>query len=77
MTKNVDKKLIEDMKAHIFTMAVYKWKLSGKECAEIFEKNKIFNFIENCYDYLHLESYNLVLEDIECLLNNKGIKING
>lgn len=77
MSSSEEKKLIEDMKAHVFTMAVEKWKVTGKKCAEIFEKNKVFKFIEDCYDSLHLESYKLVLEDVESLLKNKGVRING
>lgn len=70
MIKNEDKKLIEDMKAHIFTMAVDKWNLSGKKCAEIFEKNKLFNYIERLCKTTHIKDYIFMFSEVEDFLKN-------
>ncbi len=62
---------IADMQCWVFRMAQVKWKISAKECADIFRKNDVFGFIAECYDSLHLNSYACVLDDVETLLHNQ------
>ncbi len=66
---------IADMQCWLFQMAQDKWKISPQKCNQIFKKYKILDFIEECYDILHLSSYDCALKDIEKLLANKGVKI--
>lgn len=46
-----------------------------KKCAKLFKEYDIWEFIEECYDILHLNRYNCVLNDIEILLKNKGVTV--
>lgn len=66
---------IEDMQCWVFRLAQTRWKISAKECAKLFKDYDLWGFIEECYDVLHLNSYNCVVNDIETLLKNKGVKI--
>lgn len=51
---NID---IADMQCWVFRMAQSKWKMSPSDCAELFKKYDILGFIADCYDILHLNSY--------------------
>ncbi len=42
-------------------------------CAELFKKYDILGFIADCYDILHLNSYECALHDVETLLKNRGV----
>lgn len=64
---------ITDMQCWVFRMAQKKWKLTAGQCAEIFKKYDILGFIEDCYDSLHLSSYQAALDDVETLLANRGV----
>lgn len=64
---------ITDMKCRLFRMAQREWHLSPSECTELFRKNKIFDFIADCYDSLHISSYQCALEDVKELLLTKGV----
>lgn len=66
---------VADMQCWIFRMAQTKWNLSPEECAQIFQEHNIFGFIADCYDILHLSSYQCALEDIEELLKNRGVAV--
>ena len=66
---------ITHMQCHVFRMAQVKWGLSPQECAEIFRKYDILGFINECYDSLHLSSYNCALDDVETLLHNQGVAV--
>ena len=70
--RNID---IEDMQCWVFRMAQTRWKMPAKKCAKQFKEYDIWEFIEECYDILHLNSYNCVLNDIEVLLKNKGVTV--
>ena len=59
---------IMDMECRLFRMAQKEWKLNPSECAKIFSRYKVFDFIEDCYDSLHLSSYKCALDDIHTLL---------
>lgn len=66
---------ITDMQCRLFRMAEMKWHKSPQECADIFKKYDIMGFIDECYDSLHLNSYQCALDDIELLLKNSGVKL--
>lgn len=70
--RNID---IEDMQCWVFRMAQTRWKMPAKKCAKLFKEYDIWEFIEECYDILHLNSYNCVLNDIEVLLKNKWVTV--
>jgi hypothetical protein len=64
---------IADMQCWIFRMAQTKWNMSPIECARLFKQYDVFGFIENCYDMLHLSSYQCTLDDVEEMLRNNGV----
>lgn len=64
---------ITDMQCWVFRMAQKKWKISAKECTDIFKKYDILGFIEECYDTLHLSSYQAALDDVEEILASNGV----
>ncbi len=64
---------INHMKCYLFRMAQEKWNLSPSKTASIFNENELFDYIADCYDSLHLSSYQLVLSDLETILKNKGV----
>ena len=66
---------IADMQCWVFRMAQSNWKKTPKECAEIFKKYDILGFISECYDLLHVSSYNCALEDVEDILKANGVNI--
>lgn len=66
---------IADMQCWVFRMAQSKWKMSPSDCAELFKKYDILGFIADCYDILHLNSYECALHDVETLLKNRGVTV--
>jgi len=66
---------IADMQCRVFRMAQKKWNMTAGQCAEVFKKYKIMDFISECYDILHLNSYQCALNDVEELLRNQGVTV--
>ena len=64
---------INHMKCYVFRMAQEKWNMAPSMTAKLFNENKLFDYIEECYDSLHLSSYQLVLKDLETILENHGV----
>ena len=69
---NID---IADMQCWVFRMAQARWKMSAKDCAALFKKYNILGFTADCYDILHLNSYECALDDVEELLKNRGVTV--
>lgn len=63
------------MKCYLFRMAQEKWHLTSLEVLKIFQENQLFEYIYDCYDVLHLSSYQLALQDLETILENRGVTI--
>lgn len=66
---------IADMQCWVFRMAQTRWNISPAECASIFKQYNVLGFISNCYDSLHLSSYQCALDDVEEMLHNYGVRI--
>lgn len=66
---------INDMKCFVFRLAQRKWNIDPKKCAQIFDKNKLYEVIEKGYDYLHLSSYDNAVEELESILKSRGVNI--
>ena len=66
---------ISDMQCWVFRMAQARWKMSAKDCTALFKKYNILGFIADCYDILHLNSYECALNDVEELLKNRGVTV--
>ena len=66
---------IADMQCWIFRNAQRKWNISPSQCAQLFRKYDLLGFISECYDLLHVSSYNCALKDIEDILHRKGVSV--
>lgn len=64
---------ITDMQCWVFRLAQKKWNISSKKCAEIFREYEILQYIEECYDKLHVSSYQAALQDVEDILTGNGL----
>ena len=49
-----EQRSINHMKCYLFRMAQEKWNMDPMETAKIFHDNKLFDYIEECYDSIHL-----------------------
>lgn len=59
----------------LFRLAQNKWNLDEKECSNLFNKYKIYDYIETCYEFFHLQGDEANLTDIENYLKNNGAEI--
>lgn len=66
---------ITDMQCRIYRMAQRQWNMTPAECTKLFQKYHIFQFIAECYDTLHLSSYDCALHDVEEILQNNGVNV--
>ena len=66
---------ITDMQCRVYRMAQRKWGITPAECTELFQRYDIFPFIAECYDTLHLASYDCALRDVEEILQSHGVKV--
>lgn len=66
---------IADMQCWVFRLAQSKWNISAKQCTEIFRQYDILDFISECYELLHVSSYDKALADVEDILKANGVTI--
>ncbi len=66
-------KLTKIQEFAIFCMEAYKtkYKLSGTEILNIFQKYNVFNFLESSYDLLHTQSMDYIVSEIYEYINNR------
>ena len=64
---------IADMQCWVFRHAQKKWRLSPSACADLFKKYDLLGYIAECYDLLHVSSYQCALDDIEDILHRKEV----
>ena len=55
------------LQVRLFRLAQIKWSVDSKKCSEIFNKYKIYDYIEICYE----ENLN----DINNYLKNNGVEL--
>ena len=63
------------MQCMVFRLAQEKWKLTGELCSKIFSEHHVMEFLSDCYDILHIGSYECILADLEEMLANKGVNL--
>ncbi len=66
---------ISHMQCWLFRLAQRQWNMSPKDTASLFQKYDLFEYISDCYDILHLSSYECVLFDLEDILRRKGVAV--
>ncbi len=59
----------------LFRLAQDRWNIDEEKCSDIFNKYKIYDYIETCYDFFHIQGDEANLADIELYLKNNGVKI--
>ena len=60
------------MEARLFSEFVKRYRMNPKEANQLFEKHGIWEYIEDCYDTLHMSGDEYVLNDIEYILRKRG-----
>lgn len=51
---------------------IYK-SISGRQAYELFEKNGVFDYLNEFYDVLHTTGYQYINNDIDSFISNRGI----
>ena len=66
---------INHLKCWLFRNATLRWNKSPSETAELFKKYSLYKFVADCYDILHVSSYECALDELERVLNANGVKV--
>ena len=61
------------MQTRISRMASLRWGLSMRQVMQLFSENGVLEYIEECFDYFHLEGDEAVFEDVEEYLRKRGV----
>ena len=71
-----EERQITFMQARICRLAARRWRSSLHDVMQVFAENRVLYYIEDCYDYFHLEGDEAVLDDVERYLKNRGVVID-
>lgn len=71
-----EKSQIIFMQTRLIRLASEKWNMSIEKILSTFEEYKILDYIETGYGIFHCEGDEAVLDDIEELLERKGMNVN-
>lgn len=63
------------MQVRLVRMAVFKWQKTTCECAAVFEKYRIYEYIEELYDLFHIQGDETNFSEIESYLETQGFRI--
>ena len=63
------------MQVRLFRLAEKKWKKSTLECAEIFDKYDVDDYISGCYEIFHVQGDEANSDDIDEYLRRKGCAV--
>lgn len=63
-----------DFKCFYFEAYKAKYRLTGKEALDVFDKYKVFNYLNDFYDVLHTTAKEYVLEDIDIYIKARQSK---
>ena len=61
------------MELRLLRLYLEKHQMTGHDANTLFVQNGIWDYIENCYDALHVSSDECALNDIESFLSNRAI----
>ncbi|MBQ6479843.1 MAG: DUF3791 domain-containing protein [Anaerolineaceae bacterium] len=61
------------MEIRIFREFCNRYHLSSESANNIFKKYKIWNYIESCYELLHINGDDYIMNDIEKLLEKQSV----
>lgn len=63
------------LQVRLFRLAQMKWNVDLKKCSEIFNKYKIYDYIETCYEFFHIQGDEENFNDINNYLKNNGVEL--
>ncbi len=63
------------IKVRLFRKACNRWNMGNVECAEIFDKYEVDEYIQQLYEIFHVQGDEANIRDIEEYLKNKGCNI--
>ena len=63
------------MEIRLFREFCRKYHISNKQANSIFKDNKIWEYLESCYDTLHMNGDDYILADVTNILEKKGVAI--
>ena len=66
---------IADMQCWVFRKAQTQWHKTPRECVELFRKYGLLGFIAECYELLHVSSYEHALCEVEEILKCNGVEV--
>lgn len=61
------------MQIRLFRRACEKWNRTNNECADIFDKYEIDDYIKDLYEILHVQGDEANLNDIEDYISKKRV----
>ena len=61
------------MQIRLFRQFCDKYRLAAADANRLFNQCRIWQYIEECYDVLHLSGDELILNDVSRILSAKGI----
>ena len=63
------------MEARLFAEYLKKFNIKPKDANRIFESYGIWKYIEECYDVLHMNGDEYILNDIEFIIRRTGASL--
>ena len=63
------------LKCWLFRNAEVKWKKSPEYVNELFAKLKIYDYVEESYELLHVSSYESALNEVEAIAKANGVDV--
>jgi len=63
------------MEVRLLQQFCMKYNISSVKANRIFKECDIWNYIEECYDTLHLSGDEYILNDIDQIISARGVKV--
>ncbi|SHI06420.1 DUF3791 domain-containing protein [Clostridium grantii] len=71
---NEDERIIEFVSFCIENFKI-KYRMKGKDVANLFNENGVIDFLMECYDLLHTQGKEYIISEIQLFLENRGIGV--
>lgn len=71
-----EQRQITFMQARISRMASQRWRVPLRQVMAIYCAHSVLEYIEECFDYLHLEGDEAVFDDVMGYLRTRGVNVD-
>jgi len=71
-----EERQITFIQARISQMATRRWGVSLRQVMNLFCAQGVLEYIEDCFDYFHLEGDDAVFHDVTEYLRKRGVDLN-